>query len=45
MALYPAQDDSTGAIALWVAGEAEAERAAALVREMGHTVSVVGAGD
>ncbi len=45
MALYPAQDGSTGAIALWVAGEAEAERAVALVREMGHTVSVLGAGD
>ncbi len=45
MALYPAQDNSTGAIALWVAGPEEADRAATLVREMGHTVSVVGAGD
>ena len=45
MALYPAQDMSTGAISVWVAGAAEAERAATLVREMGHTVSVVGAGD
>ncbi len=45
MALYPAQDMSTGAIALWVAGQAEAGRAAALVRGMGHTVSVLGAGD
>ncbi len=45
MALHPAQDNSTGAIALWVAGGEEAERAAALVREMGHAVSVVEAGD
>jgi prephenate dehydrogenase len=45
MALYPAQDRSTGAISLWVAGQGEAERAAALVREMGHAVSVLGAGD
>jgi prephenate dehydrogenase len=45
MALYPAQDMTTGAITIWVAGAEEAERAAALVREMGHTVTVVGAGD
>jgi prephenate dehydrogenase len=45
MALHPAQDNSTGAIALWVAGDAEADRAAALVREMGHAVSVVEGGD
>ena len=45
MALYPAQDMTTGAITLWVAGAAEAERAAVLVREMGHTVAVVEAGD
>jgi len=45
MALYPAQDLTTGAISLWVAGAEEAERAAALVRGMGHTVSVVEVGD
>jgi prephenate dehydrogenase len=42
MALYPAADMRTGAISLWVAGEAEAERAAATVRDLGHGVSVVG---
>jgi hypothetical protein len=44
MALYPAADMRTGAISIWVAGEGEAERAAELVRELGHTVSIV-AGD
>ena len=38
MALYPAPDMRTGAISLWVAGEAEAERAAEIVRGLGHTV-------
>ena len=42
MALYPAADMRTGAITLWVAGESEAERAAGIVRGLGHTVSVVG---
>jgi prephenate dehydrogenase len=42
MALYPAADMRTGAITLWVAGEAEAERAAEIVRGLGHGVSVVG---
>lgn len=42
MALYPATDMRTGAITLWVAGAAEAERAAAIVRELGHGVSDVG---
>jgi prephenate dehydrogenase len=41
MALYPAADMSSGAVSLWVAGEDEADRAADLVRELGHTVSVV----
>jgi prephenate dehydrogenase len=40
MALYPAPDMRTGAISLWVAGEAEAERAAEIVRELGHAVSI-----
>ena len=42
MALYPAADMRTGAITLWVAGEAEAERAAGVIRELGHTASVLG---
>lgn len=41
MALHPAADMKSGAISLWVAGEEQAERAAELVRELGHTVSVV----
>ena len=44
MALYPAADMRTGAISIWVAGGDEADRAAQLVRELGHTVSIV-AGD
>ena len=42
MALYPAPDMRTGAISLWVAGAEQAERAEAVVRELGHTVSVAG---
>jgi prephenate dehydrogenase len=45
MALYPAPDMTSGAVTLWVAGDEQAERAAALVRELGHTVSVLGAGE
>lgn len=41
MALYPAADNRTGAVSLFVAGEREAERAAARVRELGHDVSRV----
>ncbi len=40
MALYPAPDMRSGAISLWVAGEAEAERAADIVRGLGHAVSI-----
>lgn len=40
MALYPAPDMRTGAVSLWVAGEAEAERAAGIVRDLGHAVSI-----
>ena len=40
MALYPAPDMRTGAVSVWVAGEAEAERAAEIVRGLGHTVSI-----
>ena len=42
MALYPAADMRTGAITLWVAGETEAERAAEIVRGLGHGVSILG---
>jgi prephenate dehydrogenase len=40
MALYPAPDMRTGAVSLWVSGEAEAKRAADIVRALGHAVSV-----
>ena len=43
MALYPAPDMTSGAVSLWVAGDEQAERAAALVRELGHTVTVLDA--
>jgi prephenate dehydrogenase len=42
MALHPAPDMSSGAVTLWVSGEAGAARAQELVRELGHTVTVVG---
>jgi len=44
MALHPAADMRSGAITLWVAGGEQAERAAELVRELGHTASVLGDG-
>jgi prephenate dehydrogenase len=40
MALYPAPDMRTGAISVWVAGLEEAERAAEIVRGLGHVVSI-----
>jgi prephenate dehydrogenase len=40
MALHPAADMKSGAISLWVAGGEQAERAAALVRDLGHSVTV-----
>lgn len=43
MALDPAPDMTSGAISLWVSGE-QAERAAELVAELGHSVAVLGAG-
>ena len=43
MALYPAADMRTGAISLWVAGDDDAERAAAVVRELGHTAAPLAA--
>ena len=42
MGLYPAQDMKTGAVSLWIAGSDQADRAVALVRELGHGVTVVG---
>lgn len=42
MALYPAPDMKSGAISLWVAGDEQARRAAALVRELGHTATILG---
>lgn len=44
MALHPAPDMRSGAVSIWVAGAEQAERAAARVRELGHSVTVVGAG-
>jgi len=41
MALHPAADMRSGAITLWVAGDEQAERAAELVRDLGHTASVL----
>jgi prephenate dehydrogenase len=40
MALSPAPDMRTGAMSLWVAGDDEARRAAEIVRDLGHSVSV-----
>jgi prephenate dehydrogenase len=40
MALYPAADMRTGAISIWVAGAGEAERAAEIVRGLGHAASL-----
>ncbi len=45
MALYPATEMTSGAVTFWVAGERESERAAEIVRGLGHTAAVVGAGD
>ncbi len=44
MALHPASDMTSGAVSLWLAGAEQAERGAALVRGLGHGVTVVGAG-
>jgi prephenate dehydrogenase len=45
MALYPAPDMTSGAVSLWVSGAEQAQRAAALVRELGHTISDLDAGE
>jgi prephenate dehydrogenase len=39
MALYPAPDMSDGVVALWIAGEAQAERAQALMAGLGFPVA------
>jgi prephenate dehydrogenase len=44
MALHPATDMKSGAISLWVAGDEQAERAAALVRELGHSATLLAEG-
>jgi prephenate dehydrogenase len=41
MALYPAPDMRSGAIALWVAGDRGAERAVQLISELGYPATVV----
>ncbi len=43
MALHPAADMSSGAVTLWVAGAEQAGRATERVRDLGHTVTVLGA--
>jgi len=45
MALYPAPDMKSGAISLWVVGDEQAERAAALVRDLGHTATALDVGE
>jgi prephenate dehydrogenase len=40
MALYPAPDMRTGAMSVWVAGAEEAERAADIIRGLGHVVAL-----
>jgi prephenate dehydrogenase len=39
MALYPAADNTTGSIALWIAGEPDAAEAEALIGGLGFTVA------
>jgi prephenate dehydrogenase len=45
MALHPAPDMSSGAVTLWVAGDEQAGRAESVVRELGHSVTVLGDGE
>jgi prephenate dehydrogenase len=44
MALYPAPDMQSGAVALWVAGERGAERAVELIGKLGYPVTPVADG-
>jgi prephenate dehydrogenase len=41
MALHPAPDMKSGAVSLWVAGDEQAAKAATLVRDLGHTVTML----
>jgi prephenate dehydrogenase len=43
MALHPAPDMTSGAVSLWVAGEEQARKAEGIVRELGHTATVLDA--
>jgi prephenate dehydrogenase len=45
MALHPAPDMTSGAVSLWVGGDEQAARAEGIVRELGHTVSVLDGSD
>lgn len=45
MALHPAPDMTSGAVSLWVAGDEQAAKAEQLVRQLGHTASVLDAPD
>lgn len=40
MALYPAPDNASGSIALWIAGDAAADQARALLEELGFGVAL-----
>jgi prephenate dehydrogenase len=44
MALHPAADMTSGAVSLWVGGDDQAAKAERLVRDLGHTVTVLGGG-
>jgi prephenate dehydrogenase len=44
MALYPAADMQSGAIALWVSGAGSAERVVELIGDLGYAASVVDSG-
>jgi prephenate dehydrogenase len=41
MSLFPASDQRTGAISLWIGGRGEAERAAEIVAGLGHKVAPI----
>lgn len=45
MALHPAPDMTSGAVSLWIGGDEQAAKAEQLVRGLGHTVTVLGAGN
>ena len=45
MALHPAPDMTSGAVSVWVGGDEQAAKAEQLVRQLGHTVSVLDAPD